>query len=75
VKTKERVPFRLIHMPCCGQLVCWINPRIPNYCPECGKSVFARLKWNGDLPDATPAWLEMDEIPTMLEGKKDERGG
>jgi hypothetical protein len=23
--------FRLIVMPCCGQLLCWVNPRLPNY--------------------------------------------
>lgn len=33
----QRVEFRLVHMPCCGQLLCWVNPRRPNYCPECGK--------------------------------------
>jgi hypothetical protein len=32
----ERVIFRLMRMPCCGHMLCWVNPRRPNYCPECG---------------------------------------
>jgi len=23
--------FRFIQMPCCGQMLCWVNPRLPNY--------------------------------------------
>jgi hypothetical protein len=44
MRSKQRVHFRLIQMPCCGQALCWVNPRLPNYCPECGKFVFADLK-------------------------------
>lgn len=40
----ERVPFRLIQMPCCGFLFCNVNARWPNYCPECGKFVFEQVK-------------------------------
>lgn len=40
----ERVPFRLIHMGCCGQLLCWVNPRFPSHCPECGKYVYPAVK-------------------------------
>jgi hypothetical protein len=40
----ERVTFRLVRMPCCSQLLCWVNPRYPNYCPECGKYVFDQIK-------------------------------
>jgi hypothetical protein len=43
-KTHERVHFRLIEMPCCGQLLCWVNPRFPSYCPECGKFVYLNIK-------------------------------
>ena len=39
-QTTERIRFSLISMPCCGQLLCWVNPRLPNYCPECGKAVW-----------------------------------
>lgn len=45
-KTTEYVKFRLFNMPCCGQLLCWVNPRLPNYCPECGKHVFTQLKFH-----------------------------
>lgn len=40
----ERVHFRLILMPCCGFLFCNVNPRLPNYCPECGKAVFIKVR-------------------------------
>jgi hypothetical protein len=38
------VRFRLFEMPCCGQALCWVNPRLPNYCPECGTNVFIKVK-------------------------------
>lgn len=41
---QQRVPFRLLAMPCCGQRLCWVNPRFPSYCPECGKYVFGEIK-------------------------------
>ncbi len=31
-------------MPCCGHPLCWVSPRLPNYCPECGKHVLLELK-------------------------------
>lgn len=43
-RVHERVPFRLFRMPCCGHMVCWVNPRSPNYCPECGKLIFSTVK-------------------------------
>ena len=42
--TTERVNFRLIHMECCGALLCWVNPRFPMYCPECGKFCYPTVK-------------------------------
>jgi hypothetical protein len=42
----ERVPFRLIQMPCCNMLYCAVNPRLPNYCIECGERVYAKIKNN-----------------------------
>lgn len=42
--TTERVKFRLFKMPCCGQLLCWVNPRLPTFCPECGRSALTELK-------------------------------
>ena len=39
-----RVHFKLILTPCCGTLLCHINPSLPNFCPECGKHIFAQIK-------------------------------
>jgi hypothetical protein len=43
-QTTEKIPFRLFQMPCCGQLLCWVNPRLPSYCPECSKPVLLALR-------------------------------
>lgn len=43
-RTHERVPFRLLQTPCCSALLCWVNPRFPSYCPECGTFIFPRIK-------------------------------
>ena len=43
-KTTERVEFRLMQMPCCGQLQCHVNPRLPNFCSECGDYVLPKIK-------------------------------
>lgn len=51
-KTIEKVKFRLYHMPCCGHLLCWVNPRHPSYCPCCGKLVY---------PDVKQAVMQSDE--------------
>lgn len=42
--TTERVPFRLIHTPCCGTLLCYVNHRLPNYCSECGTHIYADVR-------------------------------
>mgnify|MGYP001594985441 CR=1 FL=1 len=42
--TTEFVKFRLIRMPCCGTQICWVNPRLPNYCPECSAEILAQLR-------------------------------
>lgn len=42
--TTERVHFRLLRMPCCNFLACWVNPRFPSHCPECGASVFPAVR-------------------------------
>ncbi len=41
----ERVQFRLIKCPHCEHLLCWVNPRLPNYCPECGERIYRQLKF------------------------------
>ena len=56
---RSRVPFRLIQTPCCSHFLCWVNPRLPSYCPECGAFVLTKLKFNGILPEAREAWLEI----------------
>jgi len=40
-KTYERVVFTLINTPCCHTLLCYVNPRMPNYCSECGARLYA----------------------------------
>lgn len=42
--TTERVPFRLLRTPCCETLLCWVNPRFPTYCPECGTNVYPQIR-------------------------------
>ena len=55
----ERVHFRLSFMPCCGHLYCRVNPRLPNYCPECGEWVFAQIK-------ANPSCIQVEDINAHL---------
>jgi len=60
-KIHEQVQFRLIRCPECGTTLCWVNPRLPNYCPECGKHIFTTLKLRGDLIQiSTSATLTLD---------------
>jgi hypothetical protein len=42
--TTEFIHFKLFTMPCCGHMLCWVNPRYPSYCPECGKHVYPDIK-------------------------------
>jgi DNA-directed RNA polymerase subunit RPC12/RpoP len=44
MRTSQGIHFQLFQMPCCGQLLCWVNPRLPNHCPECGTHVLVQLK-------------------------------
>ena len=61
-ETNEKVPFRLFHMPCCGQLLCWVNPRLPNFCPECGAKVYSELQHGQNLILSDDnAWLKVHE--------------
>lgn len=43
----EKIKFRLIQCPDCSHQLCWVNPRLPNHCPECGEKIFLRLKFEG----------------------------
>lgn len=47
-RSTERVHFRLFMMPCCGHQLCWVNPRLPSFCPECGKPAVMALREQGD---------------------------
>jgi hypothetical protein len=62
-RVRERVHFRLIQMPCCNTLFCWVNPRLPNYCPECGQRVFAKIKADPSviLVSDETGWLNLQE--------------
>lgn len=42
--TTERVMFRLLQTPCCSTMLCWVNPRLPSYCSECGKFIYPAIK-------------------------------
>jgi hypothetical protein len=47
-------------MPCCHILICWVNPRRPNYCPECGtRNIlhFPKERWEATF---SPAWLRIE---------------
>lgn len=59
---KERIQgyFRYITTPCCHTQLCWMNPRLPNYCPECGDHIFARLKFGGIVAEGKNVWIYMD---------------
>lgn len=59
---REMVPFKLYHMPCCGHLLCWVNPRPPSYCPECGQFTGAKQGLAEHIKFSDPkAWLETQE--------------
>lgn len=59
----ERVRFRLIQTPCCGQLLCWVNPRLPTHCPECGTSIYSKLRFEQGhiLFEDEDAWLKLSD--------------
>lgn len=40
----ETVHFRLIVCPECNHNLCWVNPRLPSYCPECGKHIYPAVR-------------------------------
>lgn len=63
--SNQRVPFRLFNMPCCRSLICWVNPRIPNYCPECGERVLVRLKQGDCTTIQCDGWLKLDEPESL----------
>ena len=40
----EFIKFHLLKTNCCGALLCWVNPRFPNFCPECGSRCFPEIR-------------------------------
>jgi hypothetical protein len=48
-------------------MLCWVNPRLPNYCPECGKFIYADLKQHHpeNILETKEAWLELDKENVM----------
>lgn len=43
-KTFEFVELKVLIMPCCHHQLCWVNPRWPTHCPECGATVYPKIK-------------------------------
>jgi len=40
----SRIEFRLLSMECCHTLLCWVNPRYPTYCPQCGTMCYPAVR-------------------------------
>ena len=61
----ERVHFRYFVMPCCNHNLCWVNPRLPSHCPECGAAVYSKLRTNGEHTRVSDpnASLHYKEVP------------
>ena len=60
----ELVPFRLIQMECCGFQACWINPRLPSFCPECGIRVYPYVRgWVTERAEAMLSVREDEDAP------------
>lgn len=65
-KDNDKIRFRLFEMPCCGQLLCWVNPRLPNRCPECGDHVLLRLRTGEHTKlDDDNAWLRYGSVQSI----------
>ena len=60
MKERLRGYFRYIECPECSVRLCWVNPRLPNYCPECGKHIFLKLKFGGLVVEGKNVWIEME---------------
>ena len=43
-RSSEKILFTLIQTPCCSALLCWVNPRMPNFCPECGAAIWLKKR-------------------------------
>lgn len=43
-RTTQLIKFRLIQCPECSHQMCWVNPRLPSYCPMCGVLIYPHVK-------------------------------
>jgi hypothetical protein len=59
--TNEQVPFKLIECPECKHQICWINPRLPTYCPECASLIHMKLRANEGILKQATAWLRIED--------------
>ena len=64
--SRQRIQFRLLETPCCHVMLCWVNPRLPNYCPECGERVYAQMKMGDCTHQDVEAWLVIKEKEDVL---------
>jgi hypothetical protein len=65
MKVSERVIFSILSTPCCHTLLCWVNPRMPNYCPECGE------RFAGGLRRGHPEAILFTDDEAMLRHERD----
>jgi hypothetical protein len=60
----EKIKFRYLVMPCCNTQLCWVNPRLPTYCPECSQHVLTALRTEPDkhiLVTDDNAWIRYSQ--------------
>lgn len=73
--SSQEVQFRLLQMPCCGTLICWVNSRRPMRCPECGERVFhhfPKARWEEQY---SKAWLRVQDYDKATWIKYDDNTG
>jgi len=56
----ERVHFRFIVCTECQHQICWVNPRLPSFCPECGRHIYPAVRSSVLISDMN-ATLKYDE--------------
>ena len=68
IMTSQIVCFRLIETRCCRMLLCSINARHYNYCPECGKRIYPKVK-DWVIAETREAILSLpDKVSRQIEG-------
>ena len=58
-RSHEKVRFTLIQVPCCKHLLCWVNPRMPNFCPECGTAIWLKKVGSHIVQQDDEAWISV----------------